>query len=239
MTDSGKIKCLIVDDEPIAIQVIKNHLSHFAQFEVVSTASNALKAFEYLRNNSVDLMFLDIQMPQLSGIDFARSLSHPPKLILTTAYRQFAADAFEIDAIDYLLKPISLDRFVQAINRYLDRSAPAEKPANTDLSFESASMFVKDGRKHIKLFFKDIRFLESQRDYVCIHTADRKVMTKMPLQDLEAQLPDGYFIRIHKSFVIAIKQISAYTAETVEIGGEELPIGRVYKKDFFERVGKG
>jgi len=228
-----KTKCIIVDDEPLAIEVIESHLSHFENIEIVARCRHALEAFEVLKSDKVDIMFLDIQMPHIIGTDFLRSLTNPPKVIFTTAYRQYAIDGFDLDVLDYLLKPISFERFLQAMNKYFELATLASQ-SNKDNSSNHEEgenhIYVKADKKNHKILFKDILFIESLKDYIIIRTNEKKIVTKIPISRFEEMLPKNNFVRIHKSYIVSLDKIDSYNSEIIEIAGKELPIGRTYKK---------
>jgi two-component system LytT family response regulator len=225
-----RARCLLVDDEPLAISLLQKHVKQLDFLEVADTCPNALKALEILKKTEIDLMFLDIRMPAISGIDFLKMLRNPPKVIITTAYREYALDGYDLDIVDYLLKPITFDRFFKAIERYLrtsDLSAPLSSPAT---SVESSSISVKSGYKNIRINTDDILYIESLKDYVKIVTTGDTIAAKYRISDMENELATKGFLRIHRSFIVNLKQVSAYTASDVEIGKTELPIGESYKE---------
>ena len=224
-----KTKCIIVDDEPLAIEVIKSHLKKFIDIEIKSTCNNAIEAFEILKKQNIDLMFLDIQMPQLTGLDFLKSLNKPPKVIITTAYREYALDGYELDVMDYLLKPISFERFMKAIDKYYQSTFDSITVSDNTTSQDSY-IYVKAEKKIVKILLQDILFIESLKDYVQIHTTKKFIIAKNQIGHLEEKLPTDKFIRIHKSFIVSISKIDALTASTIEIKNKILPIGRSFKK---------
>ncbi len=226
-----KTKCVIIDDEPLAIELIKSHVSKFQNLELLGTAANAVEGLEILQSHSVDLLFLDIQMPMLTGIEFLRSLNNPPKVIFTTAYRDYALEGYELDVIDYLLKPISFDRFFKAVNKYFKTVEPKKAIPNTIEQAEDASsyIYVNANKKHFKVFFDDILYAESLKDYVRIHNNDTSITTKEKISDFEKKLPSS-FLRTHRSYIVNSKKITAYTAQDIEIGAIEIPIGISYKQ---------
>jgi len=175
-----KTKCVIIDDEPLAIELIKDHVSKFSELEIVGTCSNAIEGFELLKAQQVDLVFLDIQMPMLTGIEFLRSLSNPPKVIFTTAYREYALESYELEVVDYLLKPISFDRFFKALNKYFKtlEKTTVSVPAESKLDASSRYIYVNMNKKHHKILFTDILYADSIKDYVRIHTSNSKIITK-------------------------------------------------------------
>jgi DNA-binding LytR/AlgR family response regulator len=223
------IKCLIVDDEPLAILLIENHISKINGLEVVATANNALKAFEIINTQSIDLMFLDIKMPNITGIDFLRTLKNPPKTILTTAYRDFAIEGFELEVSDYLLKPILFERFFKSMERFLrenkTNTTPEINPQKKDY------MIVKSGNKNHKVTIEEILYIESLKDYIKIHTRDgENIVSKFKISDIEDKLPNKQFIRIHRSYIINTEKITAFTTSEIEVNGIEIPIGASYKE---------
>ncbi|QHT69458.1 response regulator transcription factor [Rhodocytophaga rosea] len=225
-----KTSCLIIDDEPIAIKVMRSHLEKIPSIEVKATCAHALQAFEMLQHTKIDLLFLDIQMPQLTGIDFLKSLGAPPKVIFTTAYREYAVEGFELDIVDYLLKPISFERLLKALNKYYKLTAaslPVLQAAHSPVN--ESYMYVKSERKVIKVNLGDIFFIESLKDYVKIHTKTGMIITKQQISSFEEKLPPEQFIRIHRAYIVAVAYIKAFTADTIEVMQHELPIGRSYK----------
>ncbi len=232
-----KIKCLIVDDEPLASSLIKKHLAQFAQFECVASCWNAMEAFEMLKKEPIDLLFLDIQMPVLNGIDFVKSLRHPPKVIFVTAYRDYAVESYELDVIDYIVKPITFDRFFKAVNKFLNqfetKLPPVAKSVENKPTKESDYIYVNSNRKYIKIAFDQVLYIESLKDYVRIHTLVDKVMTKEKISEFIEKLP-AHFIRVHRSFIINTQKVTAFTNHDVEINGQEIPIGISYKKMVFD-----
>lgn len=233
-------KCLIVDDEPIAIRVVKNHLQNFSNIEVTGECSNAIEALEFLGKQPVDLIFLDIQMPQLTGIELIKSLNHPPLVIVTTAYRDFAVDAFDLDVVDYLLKPFSLARFAKAIGKFYQKEN--EKKGVTAISQTlqiPGFIFIKADKKNYKVDLNDLVYLESLGDYVNVHTRTDRITTKERITNLVEKLPASQFLRIHRSYVVSVQYIDAVLSGCVEVGKVKLPIGRNYKEqvDLFVSTG--
>ncbi|WP_205314410.1 LytR/AlgR family response regulator transcription factor [Pedobacter jeongneungensis] len=204
-------------------------------FEVVGTCSNAIKALEVLRSIPVDLLFLDIKMPQITGIDFLKTLKNPPAVIITTAYREYAIEGYDLDLVDYLLKPITFDRFFKAVDRYLRLKKPVAKP---EISAPATQQFlhIKAGGKFHNLNKEELLYVESLKDYIVIHCTDKKITAKYKIGDLEAELEENAFLRIHRSFIVNLKKITAFTAYDVEIGTKELPIGASYKEYVFKKL---
>lgn len=223
-------RCIIIDDEPIAIRVIRKHLSVFTDFEVVAECTNALEAMPILQKENIDLLFCDIQMPQITGVDFIRSLMHPPKVIFTTAYRDYAIDAFELNVIDYLLKPISFERFTKAINHFIElQSATSASP--TEEKDTRDFIFLKADKKHHKINLSDILYFESLGDYVIAYTNDQKIVTKERISHLSDLLSTKRFLQIHRGYIVSIDKIESIGAGFVEIKAKKLPVGRNYKPE--------
>ena len=227
-----KTKCLIIDDEPLARDLIRNHIEKLDSFEIVAECGDAMKAMQELRDKKVDLMFMDIQMPQITGIEFLKILKNPPKVIITTAFREYALDGFELDVVDYLLKPITFERFLKSVNKYYEitqedvqNSAPVIEGSSTEDSF----IYVKENKRVIKVYLHEILYIEGLSEYVQIYTNKKKIITKISMSSLEDKLPNDGFLRIHKSFIVSTSRIEAFTAHTIEVPGKELPIGRSYK----------
>lgn len=228
-----KTKCLIVDDEPIAIDVIKSHLNHFNDFEIVAECENAVEAMEVINKQKVDLVFLDIQMPQINGIDFLKSIKVDFKVIITTAFRDYAIEGYQLDVIDYLLKPISFERFMKAINKYYQHKQDDIIVFKKETGLDSnLFIYAKEGKETHKIYLKDILFIESYKDQIRINLTDRSIELRYKISDFESKLPDDYFIRTHKSFIISIGKITSFSSSGIKIGNTEIPIGRTY----FEQV---
>ena len=234
-----KTKCIIVDDEPLAIEVISSHLSKISDIEVVAECDTAVKAFEVLQKKNVDLIFLDIQMPEITGLEFLKTLNNPPKVIITTAYRKYAIDGYEMDVLDFLLKPVSFERLLKAIDKYYKYASTSVKVVRSQSgeTGETDFIYVKENKKIVRLELKDVLFIESLKDYVVIHTADKKIITKISLSSLEKKLPAERFLRIHRSYIAAVDKIDAFTPSSVEIGKKELTIGRSYKNSVMKSLG--
>ena len=235
---SKKIKFLIVDDERVAREILETHLSKINNFSLVASCKNALEAFQVINNQEVDLIFLDINMPEISGLSFAKAISNSTKVIFTTAYREYAVDGFDLQAVDYLLKPISFERLLQAVNKYLGE-IPQELPLLEDHQSEKTdSIFVRADRKMIKVVFLEISYVESLSDYVKIHLKDKTIVTRETISNIEAKLPKNDFLRVHRSFIVSLSGIESFTKETIEVGGKEIPISRSYRGEVLERLGR-
>lgn len=228
-----KYKCLIVDDEPLACEIIESYLAKFDDFALVAKVYNALDAFQLIRNKTIDLVFLDIQMPKISGIDFLKTLQNHPQIIITTAYREYAVESFELDVLDYLIKPVSFERFMSAIDRFykLNSRPFNESGANTKEQDSQAYFYVKENKRMVKIELSKILYVESIKDYVKIHCEGISVITKMPISNLESKLPESEYLRIHRSFIVNIDKINSYTSYSIIAAGKELPIGRSYKNN--------
>lgn len=224
---------MIIDDEPIAIRVIKKHLSAFTDFEIVAECSNALEALPILSKRNIDLLFCDIQMPQITGVEFIRSLSHAPKVIFTTAYRDYAFDAFELNVVDYLLKPISFERFTKAINNFLElqnlKSGVQNQSNSEDQKLDY--IFLKADKKHYKINLCDILYFESMGDYVIVFTVNKKIVTKERIGNLANELPKNTFLQIHRSYIVSVSKIESVGPGFIEINKNKLPVGRSYKPE--------
>jgi DNA-binding LytR/AlgR family response regulator len=228
-----KIQCLLVDDEPIALDVIELYARQVDMLEVAGKCRSAVEAFTALQHKKIDLMFLDIQMPQLSGLELLKTLPHPPKVIITSAYRQYALEGYEFDVVDYLIKPVPFERFMKAVGKVLKGQAPVAAPAPPA---EEPFIFVKEDRKLIRVFLHDILFLESLRDYVRITTASRQITTRQTIAYYEELLPPEQFVRIHRSFIVALSKIEAISENRIEVLGQALVIGGNYKQRVFEKL---
>lgn len=236
MLQTKKIKCLVVDDELPAREILKQHIADVEALELAGTCANAVEAISFLKDHLVELIFLDIQMPQLLGTNFIRTLKNPPKVIFTTAFRKYALEGFELDAVDYLLKPISFERFLKGVNKILQTNFPVDlsSPVNAkENGKEPASSFLyfRADRKMVKVFFHDILFIEALKDYIKIVTQNKTIVTKYVLATLAELLPADEFLRIHKSYIVAINKIESFNADSIQIVKHELPIGRLYKYD--------
>lgn len=234
------ISCLIVDDEPLARNLLKEYVNKVPYLELKGTCANALEALEVLRRESVDLLLLDIQMPDITGTTFVKTLQRKPLVVFTTAYSEYALESYELDVVDYLLKPVTFERFLRAIDKVSQRLTPEGKPVSADKSESSepaaSFIFIKDGTKLIKVLWEDIRYIEGLKDYVTIHTRDQKIVTLQRLKALETQLPAGKFIRIHNSYIVALAAIDVIHKSDVQIGKAMLPVSDTYRKAFREFV---
>lgn len=228
------MKCIIVDDEPLAIEILESYVSKVEQLTLEGTFRNAVSAFTFLQQHPVDLIFLDIQMPKLSGIDFLKTLKNPPKVIFTTAFRDYALDGFELEVADYLLKPIPFDRFLKAVGKVLH----VPQATSAQLKQDENYVYFKVDKKMIKVRMSEILYIESIKDYVKVKTADKEIVTQQKISYLEESLPKENFVRIHRSFIVNREKIDAYSATDMEIGKFHIPIGRNYKNDVMKLLSK-
>jgi DNA-binding LytR/AlgR family response regulator len=228
---------MIVDDESIAREVIATHLSKIPNIRIVASCSSAIEAFKSLREHKIDLVFLDINMPEMSGISFAKSINKDVKIIFTTAYRDFAIEGFELHAVDYLLKPISFDRLLNAVNNYFEIYS-LNTSSKTHKQNDNEFMFVRSERRMIKIDFESIIYIESYSDYIKIHLVNETVVTRETISAVEAKLPNNKFLRIHRSYIISLKNITSFTNEEITINKKALTISRSYKKEVLEALEK-
>lgn len=237
-----KLNCVIVDDEPLARKLIADYVQKMPGLNLVESCAGPLVAMEVLRNHKIDLMFLDVQMPELTGITLMKSLQKKPLVILTTAYSEYALQGYELDVVDYLLKPITFERFLVAVDKAAQRAAGATpyaaEPARSQIQTDTQQpfVFVKDGTKLVKVRLADILFVEGLKDYVTIHTPTQKIVSLQRLKALEGQLPPDRFIRIHNSYIVAIEAIDVVHKGEVQIGDKFLPVGETYRKSFKEAI---
>lgn len=232
---SKSISCIIVDDEAMARDIIAMHLSKMERLTIVATCSNAIEAFNTISKHDIDLVFLDINMPEVSGIAFAKSINKNIKVIFTTAYRDYAVEGFDLQAVDYVMKPISFERLSQAINRYFKIS---ELPATTinQAQEQQDFIFIRADRQMQKIDFDSIVYIESYSDYIKIHCKDKSIVTRETISNIEAKLPKTQFLRIHRSYIIAVRKIETFTNEFVTISDKTLTISRSYKSEVLKKL---
>ena len=229
-----KINCLVIDDEPPAREVLKKYIAGVELLRVAGECSNAVEALSFLQTNSVDLLFLDIKMPYILGTNFLRTLKNPPKVIFTTAFRKYAIEGFDLNAVDFLLKPISFERFLQAVNKVMQLNihAAANTTLNESLPEQSRPfLYFRADRKMVKVFLEDILFIESLKDYIKVITTNKVIISKQSISSLEEMLPKDSFVRVHRSYIIAINKIDTYNTDSIGIGKKEIPIGRLFRHD--------
>lgn len=227
------IRCVVIDDEPLARQLLEDFISRVPEFSLEGSFSSALKSLELLRKKRADVLFLDIQMPDITGIEFLKTLDHKPFVVLTTAFAEHALQGYELDVVDYLLKPFDFSRFLKSVNKINQRltgNNKSEKPADN-----SGYIFIKDGGKLVKIELSSIQYIKGAREYATIVTAEKKIMSLQTMKGMEEMLPAG-FIRIHNSYIISLVQLDTVFKNKIQIGRETLPIGITYKKKFFEAL---
>ena len=223
----SKISCIIIEDEPLAVKVLSDYILQVPFLDLKGTFKDAILATDYLRENSIDLIFLDIHLPKLKGIAFLRTLTHPPAVIITTAYHQYAVEGFNLNVTDYLLKPFELERFLVAVNKV--RTAQKEKQKPDERDTVKDHLFINVQKKKVKILFSEIVYIESQREYIRIVTTQKEYVSKMSTHEIEAILPSHLFKRIHRSFIVSMSKIESYTTDMVEVNGVSIPIGRGYR----------
>lgn len=230
-------RCIIIDDERPAREIIKAYLDVLPDFEVLAQFDNAIEGFVYLQNNEVELLFLDIQMPRMSGFELLKTLHKKPKVIMTTAFREYAVEAFDFEIFDYLVKPISQERFLKAISKFLHFQEIIKPPISEPVAFNNAYLFLKVDKEQVKVFLNDILYIEGLKDYMKIYTESDMYVAYERLGFMEAKLPESKFVRVHKSYIISIDKILTYNNDTIKIQHSEIPIGRTYKQSFFQKIG--
>lgn len=232
------INCLIVEDEPLAAELLKSYLDKVPDLTLVAHCDSAVDAFGVLQRQHIELMFLDIRMPRLTGLELLKTLQQPPPVILTTAYREYAVESYDYDVLDYLVKPIQFDRFLKAIGKYYQRqSAPLPASQPVPDAFEQAYLFFRVDREQQKVWLRDILYIEGLGDYVKIFTASGPIVTYERLSYLEEKLPEEHFLRVHKSYIICVDKVQSYSGSTVKVSGKQIPVGRMYK-DRLARFGR-
>lgn len=222
-----RLRCIVVEDEPLARQVIEGYISRIPFLELRGSYEDAVDALEYLRSNTADLMFLDIHLPEIKGVTFLKTLAHPPAVIITTAYHEYALQGYELNVVDYLLKPFEFERFLTAVNKVEGERQNKQSVGEPGKDY----LFVNIHLKKVKIYFSEILYIESQKEYIKIVTNDDSHVTKMSTHEMEEILPAHLFKRIHRSFIIAIHRVRSFNSEAIEIGGKSIPVGRGYKDE--------
>src|SRR5215210_1724621 len=228
-----EIKCIIIEDEPLAVKILSDYISQAPFLELQGSFKDAILATDWLRHNNTDLIFLDIHLPKLKGMAFLKTLSHPPAVIITTAYHQYAIEGFDLNVTDYLLKPFEFERFLIAVNKV--KTAQKETQVPSESGEIKDYLFLNVQKKKVKILFSEIVYIESQREYIKIITTKREYISKMSTHEIEEMLPENLFKRIHRSFIVSVSKIESYTAEMVEVNGVSIPIGRGYR-DIIENL---
>lgn len=221
----SKLRCIIVEDEPLARQILEGYITRVTFLELKGSYQDAIEAMDHLRDHQVDLMFLDIHLPEIKGVTFLKTLSDPPAVIITTAYHAYALEGYELNAVDYLLKPFEFERFLTAVNKLKKQRQPDLATVEKVKDY----LFVSIQLKKVKIYFSEILYIESQKEYIRIVTLDNSYLTKMSTHEIESLLPDSLFKRIHRSYIIAIHKVRSFNSEMVEINGNKIPVGRGYK----------
>ncbi len=227
------IRAIAIDDEPLALNILEKFCQKIPDIELMETFQNPMTGASYLKDHGVDLMFVDVQMPDLNGLQLFRSLSHPPMVIFTTAHAEYAVDSYELDAIDYLLKPIPFDRLCKAVNKAVEQKKAMEALSEKEGSIAEKKdfLFVKSDTRFFKVFYENILFIEGMRDYVAIHTPEQRILTLTSMTNMVQRLPEKMFMRVHKSYIIGLKHISLVQHNRVYIGDREIPISNSYKEE--------
>jgi two-component system, LytTR family, response regulator len=223
----SKIKCIIIEDEPLAVKVIKDYILQVSFLDLKGSFKDAILATDYLRDNAVDLIFLDLHLPKLKGMAFLRTLTHPPAIIVTTAYHQYAVEGFNLNVTDYLLKPVEFERFLVAVNKV--KTLHVEKGKQPESEDTKEFIFLNVQKKKVKILFAEIVYVESQREYIKIVTTKKEYISKLSTNEIETLLPSNLFKRVHRSFIVSVNKIESYTNDMVDVNGISIPIGRGYK----------
>ncbi|MFD2568875.1 LytR/AlgR family response regulator transcription factor [Pseudotenacibaculum haliotis] len=232
-----KVKCLITDDEPVAREIIKSFVEKIPDLELIGECKNVSETLEILAKEDIQLLFLDINMPEISGLTLAKSIQSKTKIIFTTAYREYAIEGFDLQVVDYLLKPISFDRFFKAVRQFFDLYMSKENVNEVVTPTKKEEfIFVRSERKMVKINFDDIIYIESLSDYIKMHLKDQVVVTRETINNIESKLPKDYFLRTHRSFIVSIGQITSFTSEFIELGKKAIPISRSYKENVLKRL---
>ena len=237
MHESKTIRCLVIDDEPPARQIIRRYIEQTPTLEWVGECANAMQALAFLQQHPIDLMFLDIRMPQLNGNEFLKTLKNPPKAILTTAFPEYALEGYELDVVDYLMKPIPFDRFLKAVNKVQQQSPGRPENPPPEVKKTESFVYFRADRKMVKVMLQDIFYIESMKDYVKVFTGQGMIITKQSISSVEAMLPEKEFIRTHRSYIVATRHIKSYTAELIEIHNTEIPIGKLFRNEVMKTLG--
>ena len=233
-----KIRCLLIDDEPPALNVLASYITSINGLEIAGQCANAIEALEVLQKKTVDVIFLDIKMPRILGTDFLRNLSHPPKVIFVTAFREYAVDGFELDAVDYLVKPVSFERFFKAITKLNRLIGGGIDPAqNINSPDQAAFVYLKVEKDMRKIFLHEIEYVESWKDYVMVYlTGNRQVLVKQSISSMESMLSEHKFMRVHRSYIVSLDKITGYNGLVIQLKQQQIPIGRLYKQSVMNRL---
>lgn len=225
-----KYSCIIVEDEPLAAEVLEDYIKQVPFLQLKGVCSDAIYAMDMLQKEKIDLIFLDIHLPKLKGFDFVKALKNPPQVIITSAYQEYALQGYELNVVDYLLKPIEFSRFLMAVNKLKQAVAPASPAAATPSRPERLHLFFNVSKKKVRVYLDEILYIESMKEYIRIVTRDKTILTKFQIGQIEELLARNNFLRVHRSFIVAKDKIEAFTATDVEVNGKPIPIGRSYKE---------
>lgn len=232
----NKIRCILVDDEPLALEVLKSHIQKIEALEIVGTCSDAIEAYDFLHKTEVDLMFLDINMPEMKGTDLVKTLQNPPTVVFTTAHREYAIESYNLNVLDYLLKPISFGRFLQTIEKYNQQNVVLSEVSFHKSNGDEEYIYLREKNVIHKIPVSEIVYVESFGDYLQLHTTDREIKSRCTISSVEKALPEKDFIRIHRSFMVAVSKIQSFSPVMVRIGEREFSIGSRYRKSIFEKL---
>lgn len=225
-----RYNCIIVEDEPLAAEVIRDYIEQVPFLHLKGICTDALYAMDLMQKEHIDLVFLDIHLPKLKGLDFIKAIEKPPRIIITSAYQEYALQGYELNVVDYLLKPIEFNRFLMAVNKLKERGSIDVLPVLPAAPAERAALFFNVSKKRVKVYVDEILFIESLKEYIRITTREKSILTKFQLGQIEEMLAKNGFLRVHRSFLVAKNKIDAFSATDVEINGEQIPIGRSYKE---------
>jgi DNA-binding LytR/AlgR family response regulator len=237
MPENKTIKCLVVDDEPPAREIIHRYIEQVPVLELAGECANAIQAFTFFQQRPVDLLFLDIRMPQLNGTDFLKALKNPPKVIFTTAYSEYALEGYELDVVDYLVKPITFERFLKSVNKACQLAHLRVDPIVTEERKTESFVYFRADRKMVKVMLQEILYIESMKDYVKVFTTNGMIITKQSISSVEAMLPEKEFVRTHRSFIVSSRHIKSFTAELIELQNMEIPIGKSFRNEVMKTLG--
>lgn len=230
-------KCIIIEDEPLAAEVLSDYINNIPFLECNNICTDAIQALELLKENHFDLIFLDLHLPRIKGLDFLRSLKDPPQVIITTAHREFAVEGFELNVVDYLLKPISFNRFLTAVNKLNTTFEKTPSTSGNNTNSEQEYIFINIRKKRVKLILDDIIYIESKKEYINIVSKSQTHITKFQLSEFENLIDKKRFIRIHRCFIVSISKVKSFEATEIDLGEIQLPIGRSYKESVFTELG--
>ncbi|UFH45585.1 LytTR family DNA-binding domain-containing protein [Flavobacterium galactosidilyticum] len=230
-----KIKCVLIDDEPLATKILQNYFTNFADFEIIGTFHNSIEALDFINNNTIDIVFLDIHMPLMTGFELIRLIENKTKIVITTAFREFAAESYELDVLDYLVKPIPLPRFIKCIHK-IEADFNLKNNLKVDTLKIDPHIFIKVDKKMVKIIIDEILFIEGMKEYIKVVTADKTYITHKSLTALSEELPEDKFTRIHKSYIIAVNKVKFIEGNRIQVHSYTLPIGRNYSKDVKIRI---